>query len=104
MSAQRAIVVVTEGLNPELVARWGPALLPSLHRLYADGTGGTMRSEFVPYEPPGLFTAFTGAPPAEHGCFSYWAVHSPDYTPAILDGTASRRPFLWHRPELADRT
>jgi predicted AlkP superfamily phosphohydrolase/phosphomutase len=104
MSKPRAIVLITEGLNTDLVAQWGPELLPSFHRLFAEGAGGAMASEFVPYEPSGLFTAFTGVEPGEHGCYSYWSVHSPDYTPTVLDGSASRKPFLWHRPELADRT
>lgn len=104
MAGQRAIVLVTEGLNRDLVARWGPELLPNYHRLLAQGAGGVMNSEFVPYETSGLYTAFTGFGPAHHGAFSYWAIHSPDYTPAILDSTSQRLPMLWNRPEIGDLT
>lgn len=99
----RAIVLITEGAAPELIDRWGPEHLPNLYRLREIGVGGPLRSDFVPYEAPGLYSAFTGFAPDEHGCFSYWDVHSPDYQPVVLDGSASRRPFLWQRPELADR-
>ncbi|MFK3979423.1 alkaline phosphatase family protein [Micromonospora sp. NPDC050397] len=104
MARSRAIVLIAEGVETSLVARWGPERLPNFHRLFAEGAGGLMHSEFVPYEPSGLFTAFTGVEPATHGCFSYWEVHTPDYVPRVLDSGDSRRPFLWHRPELGDRT
>ncbi len=104
MARRRALVLITEGASPELLDRWGPGLLPSFHRIREQGGGGAMRAEIVPYEPPGLFSAFTGRNPAEHGCFSYWAVHTPDYQPLTLDGAASRHPFLWQREEFADRT
>lgn len=101
---QRALVLITEGAAPELLERWGVGLLPNFHRLFAQGPSGQMVGELVPYEPSGLFTAFTGRPPGEHGCFSYWAVHSPDHEPVVLEGGAARHPFLWQRPELRGRT
>lgn len=104
MNRRRAVVLVTEGVAPELLDRWGPDVLPAFGRLRAEGAWGTMRSELVPYEPPGLISAFTGHGPAEHGVFSYWDAHSPDYEPAVLDSSAPRRPLLWQRPELADLT
>ncbi|MFE9066239.1 alkaline phosphatase family protein [Streptomyces violaceusniger] len=104
MSARaRAVALITEGACPELIDRWGPERLPHLHRLRALGASGPLRSDFVPYEAPGLFSAFTGFAPDEHGCFSYWDVHAPDYRPVVLDGSAARRPFLWRRPELTGR-
>jgi predicted AlkP superfamily phosphohydrolase/phosphomutase len=104
MSRRRAVVLVTEGAAPELLDRWGPKDLPAFGRLRAEGAWGAMNSELVPYEPPGLISAFTGHGPAEHGCFSYWDAHSPDYEPAVLDSSSPRRPLLWQRPELADLT
>ncbi|MFF8960029.1 alkaline phosphatase family protein [Streptomyces sp. NPDC014894] len=104
MPRRRAVVLVTEGAAPELLERWGPDVLPAFARLRAEGASGTMHSELVPYEPPGLISAFTGHGPAEHGCFSYWDAHSPDYEPAVLDSSSPRRPLLWQRPELADLT
>lgn len=97
-------MLITEGASPELLDRWCPQLLPNFHRLRSEDAWGPMRSEFVPYEPSGLFSAFTGYRPAEHGCFSYWAVHSPDYQPVVLDGSVSQRPFIWHRGEFAEHT
>ena len=104
MIRRRAVVCITEGAAPALLDRWGPQVLPSFHRLRAEGAYGAMRSEHVPYEPSGLLSAFTGYGPGEHGCFSYWDVHSPDYEPVVLDSGSARRELLWHRPELADRT
>ncbi|MEU6021896.1 alkaline phosphatase family protein [Micromonospora sp. NPDC047134] len=104
MTRRRAVVCITEGAEPALLDRWGPELLPAFHRLRRDGAYGTMRGEHVPYEPSGLLSAFTGYGPSEHGCFSYWDVHSPDYEPVVLDSGSPRRELLWHRPELADRT
>ncbi|MER5820302.1 alkaline phosphatase family protein [Streptomyces californicus] len=104
MTRRRAVVLVTEGAAPELLDRWGPDVLPAFARLRAEGAWGAMRSELVPYEPPGLISAFTGYGPAEHGCFSYWDAHSPDYEPVVLDSCSPRRPLLWQRPELADLT
>jgi predicted AlkP superfamily phosphohydrolase/phosphomutase len=101
---RRAVVCITEGAAPALLDRWGPDALPALYRLRGEGTYGAMRSEHVPYEPSGLLSAFTGYGPGEHGCFSYWDVHSPDYEPDVLDSGSSRRELLWHRPELGGRT
>ncbi|MEV1156003.1 alkaline phosphatase family protein [Micromonospora chokoriensis] len=104
MTAKRAVVLITEGAAPELLERWGPEVLPSFHRLRTDGAYGPMTAEFVPYEPPGLISAFTGYGVAEHGCYSYWDVHSEDYEPAILDSGSPLRELLWHRSELAGLT
>lgn len=104
MPRRRAVALVTEGFAPELLDRWGPDVLPAFHRLRDRGAWGTMLSELVPYEPPGLISAFTGHTPDEHGCFSYWDAHSYDYEPEILDSSSPRHAFLWHRPELADLT
>jgi predicted AlkP superfamily phosphohydrolase/phosphomutase len=101
---RRAVVCITEGASPALLDRWGPDLLPAFHRLRREGSHGSMASEHVPYEPSGLLSAFTGYGPGEHGCFSYWDVHSPDYEPNVLDSGSPRRDLLWHRRELADRT
>ncbi|MFF5258050.1 alkaline phosphatase family protein [Actinomadura viridis] len=103
MPRRRAIVLITEGAAPELIDRFGPGRLPAFHRLLSEGTRGTLRNEPVPYEPPGLISAFSGHPPPVHGVFSYWKVHDPDYRPVVLDSSSPRRPLLWHRPELSGR-
>jgi len=102
-SDRRAIVVVTEGATPELLDRWcAEGRLPAFARLRALGAGGPLRADGVPYEPPGLLSLLTGARPGDHGFYSYWACHSPDYRPAVLGSRERRLPLLWQRPEFAD--
>jgi predicted AlkP superfamily phosphohydrolase/phosphomutase len=57
----------------------------------------------VPYEVPGLTSAFSGRLPAEHGWFSYWAAQGHGYQPRVLSQADQRLPYLWQRRELADR-
>ncbi len=98
---RRAIVVVTEGVAPALLDEWcGAGLLPAFSRLFCDGVRGALRAEAVPYEPPGLVSAFTGMPAADHGWFSYWSVHEPTYVPRVLTSEMHRHPYVWQRPEL----
>jgi predicted AlkP superfamily phosphohydrolase/phosphomutase len=102
---RRAIVVVTEGAAPRLLEEWSAAgRLPGFRHLLERGAWGGLMAEVVPYEPPGLRTAFTGRPARDHGWLSYWTVHEPDYRPRVLTPAHEREPFIWHRPELGDVT
>lgn len=98
----RFIVVIAEGLAATLLARWR-AHLPALNHLTTAGATGCFRSLPVPYEPSALLSAFTGAPPGEHGCFSYWQVHGErfDTPPPLVVAEAIGAPFLWQRPAAA---
>lgn len=98
---RRALVLVTEGVSPELVSRWGPELLPHFHLLINKGASGVLSADQVPYEPPGLISAFSGYAPGCHGWYSYWTVHDYDHQPQVLTSSMARRVPLWHRPELA---
>lgn len=101
---RRVIALITEGVSPVLLARWcGRGLLPGFARLLAEGSSGPLRSDLVPYEPPGLVTAFTGQESGEHGWFSYWNVHSRDYRPRPMTSEDLRHPFVWQRPEFAGK-
>lgn len=101
---RRGVVLIVEGLSPDLLSRWsGCGLLPGFSRLSRSGAGGTIGSDFVPYEPPGLISAFTGTRPGEHGWFSYWNVHEPDYRPRPNGSDDVHVPFLWQRSEMLEK-
>jgi predicted AlkP superfamily phosphohydrolase/phosphomutase len=102
-SRRRIIVVITEGAEPRLIARWRAAgLLPAFDALAAQGAGGPLDAEGTPYEPPGLVSLLTGQRAADHGCYSYWTCHDPQYQPKVLTSGDGRYPLLWQRPDLAD--
>ena len=62
-----------------------------------------MASHVIPYEPPGLMTAFTGTSSSDHGWYSYWTVHEPDHKPRVLTSADLRVKPFWLRPEHAAR-
>jgi predicted AlkP superfamily phosphohydrolase/phosphomutase len=102
---QRVIVIITEGAEPSLLDRWSAAgYLPGFAALRAAGSGGPLDAEGTPYEPPGLLSLLTGQRAADHGCFSYWTCHDPEYQPKVLTTADGRYPLLWQRPDLADVT
>lgn len=102
-SRQRIIVVITEGAEPRLIGRWRAAgLLPAFDALAAQGASGPLDAEGTPYEPPGLVSLLTGQRAADHGCYSYWTCHDPQYQPKVLTSADGRYPLLWQRPDLAE--
>ncbi len=101
---RKAIIVVTEGVSRPLLQKWvEQGLLPGFARLLKEGSTGGLRSGFVPYEPPGLVTVFTGQSAGEHGWFSYWNVHESDYLPHPLTSGDLRHPLVWQRPEFGSK-
>lgn len=78
-------------------------VLPSFTALAQSGTWGSFTSLPVPYEPSALLSAFTGLPPGEHGCFSYWHIHGEtcDQTPQVVLSDEIAAPFLWQTNEAA---
>lgn len=89
----RTIVIITEGAAPALLDRWCEAgALPGFARLRREGAHGPLSAEGTPYEPPGLLSVLTGRHAADHGFFSYWSCHDPEYSPRVLgSGTAAIR-------------
>lgn len=99
---RKAIILITEGVSRPLLEKWcAQGLLPGFARLLKEGSSGGLRSDLVPYEPPGLITAFTGQSAGEHGWFSYWNVHNSDYRPRPMLSGELRHPLIWQRPEFA---
>lgn len=99
----RTIVLILEGVSDTLLNRWMDTALPALATLRRDGAFGPLVSLPTPYEPPALSSAFTGAPPNQHGCYSYWHVHGPTYDaiPAVVQADDLRAPLLWNQPAAA---
>jgi predicted AlkP superfamily phosphohydrolase/phosphomutase len=96
----RLVVVVTEGASHKLFREFtNEGCLPGFKRMLAQGAWGEMASHAVPYEPPGLMTAFTGTSSAEHGWYSYWSIHEPDHKPRVLTSADLRVKPFWLRPE-----
>jgi predicted AlkP superfamily phosphohydrolase/phosphomutase len=101
---RKAMIVVTEGVSRPLLEKWcAQGLLPGFGALLKEGNSGGLRSDLVPYEPPGLVTAFTGQSAGEHGWFSYWNVHNSDYRPRPMTSEELRHPFVWKRPEFRSK-
>jgi predicted AlkP superfamily phosphohydrolase/phosphomutase len=95
-------VLVLEGVGRARLQAWcRRGWLPSFARLLEQGRSGPLRPAAVPYEAPMLASAWTGAPPGEHGCFSYWHVHPAEGAPAIFQPADLRVPPLWDAGALA---
>ncbi|WP_181806286.1 alkaline phosphatase family protein [Streptomyces shenzhenensis] len=98
----RTIVIITEGAAPALLDRWCEAgALPGFARLRREGAHGPLSAEGTPYEPPGLLSVLTGRRAADHGFFSYWTCHDPEYSPQVLGSKDRRHPLLWHHQAFA---
>jgi hypothetical protein len=97
-------VIVVEGVGlsrlDELCRR---GLLPGFSRLLAEGRHGPLRTRVAAYEAPMLASAWTGVTPGEHGCFSYWHVHSSDGPPRIFEPFDLAAAPLWDSELLSDR-
>ncbi|MGZ4894884.1 MAG: alkaline phosphatase family protein [Candidatus Angelobacter sp.] len=103
-ATQRVVVIVTEGASNKLLHEFiGEGYLPGFRKLLQEGAWGELVSHVVPYEPPGLMTAFTGARSSDHGWYSYWSVHEPDHKPRVLTSDDLRVKPFWLRPEHAGR-
>lgn len=99
---QRAVVVITEGAPLGVLQEFIDAgYLPGFAALFQQSAWGELASHVVPYEPPGLMTAFTGVPSSEHRWYSYWTVHERDYKPRVLTSNDLRVKPFWMRPEYA---
>jgi predicted AlkP superfamily phosphohydrolase/phosphomutase len=77
-ATQRVVVIVTEGASNKLLREFiDEGYLPGFRKLLQEGAWGELVSHVVPYEPPGLMTAFTGARSSDHGCIPTGAFTSP---------------------------
>jgi predicted AlkP superfamily phosphohydrolase/phosphomutase len=104
-NGRRTIVVITEGAAPELLDKWcREGLLPGFARLRREGTYGALDAEGTPYEPPGLLSVLTGQRAADHGFYSYWTCHDPEYSPKVLTSRERRYPLLWQHEAFAGLT
>lgn len=102
----RTIVVCLGGFTTGLALRWADGgRLPHLSALFADGFGGAIAPLPVPYESSALESAFTGAPPGDHGVLSMWRMREPSVAaiPREIERHQGSPPYLWERPEFAGR-
>ena len=102
-SDEKLVVLVLEGVSNHLLDSWcQKGLLPNISALRSK-QGGFLETLPVPYEASALQTAFTGYAPGEHGVFSYWKVHNPDYVPQIWGSNELHKPYIWQRDEFRDK-
>ncbi|HEX2925540.1 MAG TPA: alkaline phosphatase family protein [Ruminiclostridium sp.] len=102
-SDEKLAVLVLEGISNHLLDSWClKGFLPNLSALRSK-QGGFLESLTVPYEASALQTAFTGYSPGEHGVFSYWKIHNPDYVPQIWGSNELYKPYIWQREEFQDK-
>lgn len=101
--SEKLVVLVLEGVSNQLLDPWcEEGHLPNITGLRKQ-QGGYLQSLSVPYESSALQTAFTGYAPGDHGVFSYWKVHNPEYIPQIWESNQLYCPYLWQREEFGDR-
>lgn len=99
----KVVVLVLEGMSNKLLDSWcQKGYLPSLAKL-RENQGGFLESLPVPYEASALQTAFTGYSPGDHGVFSYWKVHNPEYIPKVWDSKELYKQYLWQREDLKEK-
>lgn len=105
MAARRRIfIIITEGAPRKLIREFiDEGYLPGFSHLLRQGAWGEMASHVIPYEPPGLMTAFTGTSSSQHGWYSYWSVHEPAHTPRVLTSNDLHVKPFWLREEHAAR-
>ena len=99
----RVVVVITEGAPLGVLRDFvDEGRLPGFRALFGLAAWGELASHVVPYEPPGLMTAFTGVSSSEHRWYSYWTVHEGDHRPRILTSRDLHVKPFWMRSEYAD--
>lgn len=97
---RRAVIIITEGVSFKLLREFmGEGYLPGFVAFFEQAAWGDLDSHTIPYEPPGLMTAFTGVSSSEHRWFSYWTVHEPDHIPRVLTSNDVHIKPFWMRPE-----
>jgi predicted AlkP superfamily phosphohydrolase/phosphomutase len=100
----RIVVIITEGAAGRLLHEFvDEGRLPGFRKLLRQGAWGDLASHVIPYEPPGLMTAFTGASSSDHGWYSYWSVHEPDHKPRVLSSADIHIKPFWLRPQHQER-
>lgn len=91
----RALVVGLDGLDLDVVRGFGPATLPRLHQLMAEGAYAALESVQPPATLPNWTTFLTGLDPARHGVFDFTTRHG--YRVRFTGGAARRAPTLFKR-------
>lgn len=77
----KVLLIALDGATLDLLDPWMAAgELPLLARLFAEGTGGTLRST-IPWATPTAFASFaTGVNPGQHGVYDFGVLRGRDYT------------------------
>lgn len=93
----KILLIALDGATLDLLDPWMAAgELPLLARLFAEGTGGTLRST-VPWATPTAFASFaTGSNPGKHGVYDFGVLKGKDYTSFIpTNGSMVHGRSLW---------
>lgn len=97
-----SIIAVTEGVDVHFLRR-NIERLPWFKQNMEAYPNHILDCGPVPYEPTNLTTILTGQDPGQHGCFSFWDLHSPcNHPPKILNSNDVQAKRLWDWPELSD--
>jgi predicted AlkP superfamily phosphohydrolase/phosphomutase len=93
----KVLMIALDGATLDLLDPWMQAgELPLLARLFAEGTGGTLRST-VPWATPTAFASLaTGTNPGKHGVYDFGVLKGQDYTAFVpTNGSMVHGRSLW---------
>lgn len=93
----KILMIALDGATLDLLEPWMAAGdLPLLARLFAEGTGGPLRSA-IPWATPTAFASFaTGLNPGQHGVYDFGVLKGDDYTSFVpTNGGMVRGRSLW---------
>ena len=80
MPKLKLLVIGLDGATYDLIKPWAEqGLLPTMHKLLAEGTAGELRSTVPPMTGPAWTTFMTGKNPGQHGIYDWIYRHKDSY-------------------------
>lgn len=76
--------------------------LPTLARIFEDGTAGTLESQIPPWTPSAWPSLYTGTNPGKHGVFGF--LDFEDYDWSVVNASDVQERTLWEYADLHDLT